>query len=139
MELKQALTWASGRQNAVLITIRADGRPQSSDITYFVDGDELVISVTETRAKTKNLRRDNRAVLHITDPSSWSYVSLDGVAQLSPPAASPDDTTVEALVDYYRALSGDHSNWDEYRQAMVDEGRLIIRFQPGSATGQIQG
>lgn len=139
MELKQALTWASDRRNAVLITIRGDGRPQSSDITYFVDGEELVVSVTETRAKTKNLRRDNRAVLHITDPSSWSYVSFDGVSQLSSPAASTDDATVEALVEYYRALSGEHSNWDEYRQAMVDERRLIIRFQPKSVTGQVQG
>jgi len=137
MDLSSALDWASRHKNGVLITIRADGRPQSSDIVYAVDGDIVRISVTDGRAKTRNLRRDPRAVLHLTDPASWSYLSFDGTVELTPVAAAPDDPTVDELVDLFRAVSGDdHSDWDEYRRAMVDDGRLVIRFRPTSVTGQ---
>ena len=121
-----------------MITIRGDGRPQSSDVSYYVDGDSLLVSVTDSRAKTKNLRRDPRCVFHITDPGAWSYVSFDGVAELMAPAAASDDATADALVDYYRAVAGqDHPDWEEYREAMVDEGRLIVRFTPAASVGQI--
>lgn len=129
----------SERRNGVLITIRRDGRPQSSDIAYLVDGQTVLISVTDGRAKTNNLRRDPRAVVHVTDPSKWSYVSLDGTVELTDVAADPADATVDGLVDYYRALAGEHPDWDDYRRAMVDEGRLLIRFTPASAVGQING
>ena len=137
MDIDAALQWASERSNGVLITIRRDGRPQSSDVTYYVADGAIVVSVTDGRAKTNNLRRDPRAVFHITDPGAWSYVSFDGVVELSPVAADPTDATVEGLVDYYRRLVGEHPDWDEYRQAMVDEGRLLVRLTPGSAVGQI--
>lgn len=138
MELSAALQWSAGRKNGVLITIRADGRPQSSDITYLIDGSSALISVTADRAKTANMRRDPRVVLHVTDPASWSYVAFDGGVELSPVAADPTDPTVDRLVDYYEAVAGaPHPDWDEYRQAMVDDGRLIVRFTPTSAVGQI--
>lgn len=138
MDIQAALQWASQRRNGVLITIRGDGRPQSSDVSYHVADRVIVVSVTDGRAKTKNLRRDPRAVFHITEPSSWSYVSFDGMVELSPVATQPDDDTVEGLVEYYRNVAGDeHPDWDEYRQAMVDEGRLLLRFTPTSAVGQI--
>jgi PPOX class probable F420-dependent enzyme len=138
MDLATALEWAAGRRNAVLITIRSDGRPQSSDIAYVVDGDSFEISVTDDRAKTRNMRRDPRVVLHITDPGAWSYASFDGTVELSAAAAAPDDETSERLVAYYRAVSGEeHPDWDEYRQAMIDEGRLIVRFTPTKVVGQI--
>ena len=140
MELSQAIQWAADRKLAVLITIRADGRPQSSDIVYALDDGVFVISVTAGRAKTANLRRDPRAVLHLSDEERWSYVSLDGTVELSPATTSPDDTTSDALVDYYeRVAGGPHPDWDEYRRAMIDERRLIARFTPTSATGHIQG
>ena len=140
MELSQAIQWAADRKLAVLITIRADGRPQSSDIVYALDDGVFVISVTAGRAKTVNLRRDPRAVLHLSDEDQWSYVSLDGTVELSPATTSPGDTTSDALVDYYeRVAGGPHPDWDEYRQAMIDERRLIARFTPTSATGQIRG
>jgi len=140
MELSAALNWIAERNNAVLITIRRDGRPQSSDVSYHVDGGRIIISVTDSRAKTRNLRRDGRAVVHVTDPAAWSYVSFDGTVELSPTAAEPDDATVDRLVDYYRAVAGqDHPDWGEYRQAMVDEGRLLITFTPGSVVGQLRG
>ena len=89
MEIAQATAWAAERMLGVLITIRADGRPQSSDIVYDLDGGTFVISVTEGRAKTANLRRDPRAVLHVSDAASWSYVSFDGTVDLLPTAAHP--------------------------------------------------
>ena len=140
MELADAVVWAAERSLGVLITIRSDGRPQSSDIVYFVDDGAFVISVTDGRAKTANLRRDRRAVLHVSDEKAWSYVSLDGTVELSPPAAEPGDATSDALVAYYeRVAGGPHPDWDEYRQAMVDERRLVARFVPTSAAGHIRG
>ncbi len=138
MDIAAALEWASDRRHGVLITIRGDGRPQSSDVSYYVADESIVISVTDSRAKTRNLRRDPRAVFHITEPSNWSYVSFDGTVELSPVAADPDDATADDLVDYYRTVAGeDHPDWAEYRQAMVDEGRMLVRLTPTSAVGQI--
>ncbi len=127
MELQTALDWAAERSNAVLITIRRDGRPQSSDISYrLVDG-VFEISITDGRAKTANLRRDPRAVLHLTDRSAWSYLSFDGTVELSATTTATDDATADALVDYYRAVAGkDHPDWDEYRQAMADPDRFEV-------------
>ena len=140
MDIAQATAWASDRSLGVLITIRADGRPQSSDIVYDLDGGTFVISATAGRAKTANLRRDPRAVLHVSDASSWSYVSFDGIVDLSPTASSPDDATCDALVRYYERVSGKpHPDWAEYRRAMVDEQRLVVRFTPRAATGMIRG
>ncbi|MYI55883.1 MAG: PPOX class F420-dependent oxidoreductase [Acidimicrobiia bacterium] len=140
MDIAQATAWASDRSLAVLITIRADGRPQSSDIVYDLDGGTFVISVTDVRAKTANLRRDPRAVLHVSDASSWSYVSFDGTVELSPTASSPDDATCDALVRYYERVTGEpHPDWADYRRAMVDERRLVVRFTPRAATGMIRG
>ena len=139
MELSEATSWAAERMLGVLITIRSDGRPQSSDIVYSVDGGVFTISVTAGRAKTVNLRRDPRAVLHISDEKAWSYVSLDGTVELSPPTTTPGDATSDALVDYYeRMAGGPHPDWDEYRRAMIDEDRLVARFTPTSASGSIQ-
>ena len=138
MELEQALTWANERKTAVLITLRKDGRAQSSDITYLVDDGRLIISLTDSRAKTKNMRRDDRVVLHITEPDAWSYISVDGTVELSDVTAATDDAIADQLVDYFeRVTGGPHDDWDEYRQAMVDEGRLIATFTPTKAVGQI--
>ncbi len=138
MDVATALDWAEGYKNAVLITIRRDGRPQSSDISYTRDGDSFLISLTADRAKTANMRRDPRVVLHLTDPATWSYVSFDSTVELSATAAAPDDETVESLVEYYRAVAGEeHGDWDEYRAAMVADGRLLARVTPSSAVGQI--
>ena len=140
MDLSTAVAWAAERKLGVLITIRRDGRPQSSDIVYYVDDGVFVISVTDGRAKTVNLRRDARAVLHISDEKAWSYASLDGTVELSPVTATPGDATSDALVDYYeRVAGGPHPDWDEYRRAMIDEGRLMARFTPGAAAGHIRG
>ena len=138
MELSMALEWASDRRNATLITIRADGRPQSSDIAYLVDDGAFVISVTRDRAKTRNMVRDPRIVLHISEPSRWSYASFDGTVELSPVATRLDDATNDQLVDYYRAVAGqDHPDWNEYRRAMVADRRLLLELHPTHAYGML--
>ncbi len=138
MDMDAALQWASARTDAVLITIRRDGRPQSSDISYNLADGVFDISVTDGRAKTTNMRRDPRVVLHLTDRSSWSYLSFDGTVELTETTTDPGDATADALVDYYRAVAGEeHPDWDEYRAAMVEEGRLLVRFRPASVVGQL--
>jgi len=138
ISIEEAVAWAGDRKNAVLITLRKDGRAQSSDISYAVIDGEFVISLTATRAKTANMRRDPRIVLHITDPGSWSYTSFDAVADLGPVTTAVNDTAADQLVDYYRHVAGeDHPDWDEYRAAMVSEQRQLLRVKPQSVVGQI--
>jgi len=137
MDLDRALDWAGQRSDAVLITIRRDGRPQSSDIVYDLRDDVFKISVTEDRAKTVNMARDPRVVLHLTDRGSWSYISFDGEVTLSAVTTDPGDAAGDALVEYYKRVTGkDHPDWDEYRAAMISERRLIVSFRPTSAVGQ---
>ena len=139
MNVADALTWAADRNSGVLITLRADGRAQSSDVTYLVEDGGFTISMTDGRAKTRNMRRDDRVVLHVTAPDQWSYVSFDGTATLSAVTTSLDDETADRLVAYYEDVAGKpHPDWDEYRRAMIDEGRLIARVVPNSAVGQIR-
>lgn len=114
----------------VLATIKRDGRPQMSNVTYHFDPRILTIevSITEGRAKTRNLRRDPRASLFVSSEDGWAYAVAEGDAHLSPPAAAPDDDTVESLVSLYRAIAGEHPDWDEYRQAMVTDRRVLLRL-----------
>ena len=137
MDVTQALEFAASYQKGTLVTIRRDGRPQVSNVLYVLDGDAALMSVTADRAKTRNLQRDPRACLHVTDETFWKYVVLDGEVSLSPPASDPGDATVEALVSYYRRSNGEHPDWDDYRAAMVAQRRLIATLHPSSAYGQI--
>ncbi len=138
LDIQQALAWADGRTPAVLITIRSDGSPQSSDVAYAVMDDTLVVSLTADRAKTVNMRRDPRIILHVTAPGDWSYVAFSGEADLSPVTTDPADATADALVAYFEQVTGGaHPDWDEYRAAMVAEGRLLLRLRPTRAVGQI--
>jgi PPOX class probable F420-dependent enzyme len=113
----------------VLITIKSDGRPQLSNILYAYDADARTarVSTTADRAKTANLRRDPRASLYVST-DFWSYAVAEGTAELTPVAADPLDATVEELIDVYRALSGEHPDWDDYRRAMVRDRRLVVRL-----------
>lgn len=138
MDLDTALAWAAERNDGVLITLRRDGRPQSSDIAYHLDGGVFHISVTAGRAKTHNMERDPRVVLHLTSPRTFSYLSFDATAELTPAAAAPDDDTVEQLIAYYRRVRGEeHPDWDDYRRAMVADRRLIVRVSPHGVVGMI--
>jgi PPOX class probable F420-dependent enzyme len=139
MQISEAIEFVAERKNGMLLAIKSDGRPQSSNIAYVVnDAGQILISVTEGRAKTKNLRRDPRASLHVNRDDFWAYVVVEADVELTPVAASPDDDTVDQLVEYFRAVAGEHDNWDEYRQAMVDDQRLIMTLTPTHAYGMLQ-
>ena len=136
MELTTALDRIRDRRQGVLATIRADGRPQMSNIIYQLGDDGIIrVSITVARAKTHNMRRDPRAALHVTSDDFWAYVVIDGTAELSPVAATTDDPTVDELVDLYRSMAGEHADWDDYRRAMVTDQRLVLRLRPVSAYG----
>lgn len=114
----------------VLATIKRDGRPQLSTVAYAYDADARVVSVsvTDTRAKTRNLRRDPRASMHVTSANPYSYAVAEGVAELTAVSGDPQDATADALVELYRAVNGEHPDWDEFRTAMVAERRLVLRL-----------
>ena len=138
LELDQALGFVRRHQHGVLATLRADGRPQLSNILYLVGEDDAVrISVTDSRAKTANLRRDPRASLHVTRDDFYAYVVLDGTAALTAVAADPHDTVVDQLVDMYRTARGEHPDWDEFRHVMVSEGRVIVTLSVHHAYGML--
>lgn len=136
MELDQALEYVRGKHRGVLVTLKGDGRPQLSNIAYGLGEDGVIrISVTADRAKTKNAGRDPRVSLHVTADDFWSYVVVEGDAELAPVASAPDDATVDELVELYRQLQGEHPDWDEYREAMVADRRLVLRLRPTHAYG----
>lgn len=120
------------RHLGTLATIKRDGRPQLSNVSYSYDQvtDLIRVSITDDRAKTANLRRDPRASLFVQRPDGWSYVVADCDAQIGPVAATVDDASVEELVDIYRQVSGqEHSDWDEYRRAMVADKRIPLHLK----------
>jgi PPOX class probable F420-dependent enzyme len=136
MDLTEALAFVRDRRQGVLVTIRANGRPQISNIMYVPgEGDTLRISVTDDRAKTVNLRRDPRVSLYVLGDNFWQWTVIEGEAELSPVAADPHDATVDALVEYYKIGQGEHPDWEEYRAAMVSDRRLVITLRPERAYG----
>jgi PPOX class probable F420-dependent enzyme len=138
MTVAEAFTLVAANTQGVLVTLKQDGRPQLSNIIYATGPDHAVrISVTDERAKTNNLRRDPRASLHVTRQDFYAYVVLEGTVALSPVAGAPDDAVVDELVDMYRALSGEHPDWDEYRSAMVAQGRVVATLAAERAYGML--
>ncbi|WP_433888585.1 PPOX class F420-dependent oxidoreductase [Streptomyces sp. CA-111067] len=121
----------------VLVTLKRDGRPQLSNVSFTYDDPSrtIRISATDDRAKTRNLRRDPRASFYVSTPEFGSYLVAEGDAELTPVAADPGDATVDELVEVYRAIAGEHPDWDEYRAAMVADHRLVIRLRADRAYG----
>ena len=119
-----------------LVTIKRDGRPQISNVSYAFDPELRVIrvSVTDDRAKTRNLRRDPRASFYVTE-AFGPYLVAEGAAELSAVAAAPDDEVVAELVEVFRAIQGEHPDWDDYRRAMVEDKRLVLRIAVERAYG----
>jgi PPOX class probable F420-dependent enzyme len=123
-ELQELL---QNNRHGTVVTIKRDGRPQLSPVSYTFDGNVIRVSSTADRAKVKNLRRDPRVSFYVTGPDYNGYVVAEGTATLSEVAAEPNDATVDELVEIYRAIAGDHPDWDEYRAAMVADNRLVLR------------
>ena len=138
---EKLLALIGGNSLGVLATIKRDGRPQLSNVSYHFDPRSLTIqvSITEPRAKTRNLRRDPRASIHVSSDDGWSYAVAEGDATLTPPAASPDDDTVEALIALYRNIAGEHPDWDGYRRAMVDDRRVVMTLPISHVYGMPPG
>ncbi|TVR32132.1 MAG: PPOX class F420-dependent oxidoreductase [Nitriliruptor sp.] len=112
------------RHNVILVATRADGRPQLSPVTAGLDGEgRLVIASYPQRAKVHNLRRDPRAAACVlSDDFGGAWVQVYGTAEvIDLPAA------LEPLVEYFRVIAGEHPDWDEYRQAMRDQGKVLVR------------
>jgi PPOX class probable F420-dependent enzyme len=118
------LTFLRARHHAVLMTTRADGRPQLSPVTCGVDSaGRVVVSTYPQRAKARNARRDPRvSVCVLSDEFNGAYVQVDGRAEV---LDLPD--ALEPLVEYFRCISGEHPDWDEYRAAMRRQGKCLIR------------
>lgn len=127
VSLEELLDFVRPRHRAILLTRRADGSPQASPLTCGVDDSgRIVVSTYPERAKTRNARRDPRvSVLVISDDWNGPWVQVEGTAEV---IDSPE--SVEPLVEYYRNIAGEHPDWDEYRAAMVKQGKSIIRVTP---------
>lgn len=116
--------------HGTLATIKRDGRPQLSVVTYTYSPESsmLRVSITASRAKTRNLQRDARASMLIQAGDVYKYAVVESVVSLSSVASAPDDAAVDELVDVYRSIAGEHPDWDEYRAAMVEQGRLVLKM-----------
>jgi len=125
--LDEVLEFARVRHHHVLLTPRSDGSVQASPVTAGVDPNgRVVIASYPERAKSRNVRRTGRAsVLVLSDDFDGAWAQIDGDAEvLDIPEA------IEPLVEYFRCISGEHSDWDEYRKAMADQGKCLIRITP---------
>ena len=128
-------------RGGVLVTLKKDGRPQLSNVVHAYYPDERIVrvSLTDDRAKTRNLRRDARASYHVTSEDRWAYTVAEGTAELTPVARDPQDETVEALIRFYRDAVGEHPDWDDYRASMVRDGRLLLLLHVERAYGVPRG
>lgn len=136
MDIDQATQFVRANPRAVLATTRLDGTPQMSPVLVGVDTkDRLLISTRETAIKVANVRRDPRAWLCVLNDrffGGWAQIG-GGVDVISLPDA------MQTLVDYYRGISGEHPDWDDYRAAMVRERRCVVRITPTTAGPTVSG
>jgi PPOX class probable F420-dependent enzyme len=133
MDIETALAFAANNDRTVLATRRKDGRPQMSPVNSGVVGGKVCISSRAPLAKVRNIRRDPEvSVLIFTKGFFGAWVQIDGNAEIvDQPAA------LELLDTVYRTIAGEHPDWNEYRQAMIRDERVVIRIHPERASGQI--
>jgi PPOX class probable F420-dependent enzyme len=129
MDLDKALGFLRGNHRAVLLTRHRDGRPQMSPVTVGVHDGHVIVSTRETAIKVRNARLDPQVSLCVfTDHFFGEWIQVNGTAEIVPlPEA------MEMLVTYYRDISGEHPDWDDYRAAMVRDRRVIMRITPTHA------
>jgi PPOX class probable F420-dependent enzyme len=126
---EELLDFVRTRHHLVLVTTRKDGRPQLSPVTGGVDAEgRIVVSTYPDRAKATNLRRDPRAsVLVLSEEWNDAWVQVDGTAQV---LDMPSQEAEDGLVEYFRCISGEHPDWEEYRTAMRRQGKSLVRITP---------
>jgi PPOX class probable F420-dependent enzyme len=128
------ITWLRPRHQAVLATIRRDGTPQTSNVVFTFDGGEARVSVTASRAKTANMRRNPGVVLHVLGDSFWQYAAVSCTAALGPLSLQASDEAGRDLLELYQQVSGGpHPDPGEFLRAMVAESRLVAVLTPVSA------
>ncbi len=133
MERDQALAFLKERHQGILATVRRDGRPQLSSILYFLDDDgRIKISTTQPTAKVHNLRRDPRAVLHVTGRSFFGYLVVEGTTEFMEGTG-----ILPELRRYYKRVAGEHPDWEEYDAAMIREQRLLLSISVDRAYGML--
>jgi PPOX class probable F420-dependent enzyme len=136
VDANTARDFAREHHRAVMVTRHADGRLQTSPVTCGVDSEgRLLVSTRETAAKTRNLLRDPHVTLCLfTDAFFGEWVQVDGEAEV---VHLPD--AMEPLVDYFRMISGEHPDWDDYRKAMESERRVLVRVTITRAGPNVHG
>ncbi|MDQ4068515.1 MAG: PPOX class F420-dependent oxidoreductase [Actinomycetota bacterium] len=123
MDLDEARAFIGDNHRAVLATFRADGRPQMSPVVVGLDDEgRPMISTREPAYKTRNVRRDPRVSLCMLSDDFWNWIQVDGRATVIPLPEAMD-----LLVAYYRSVSGEHPDWDDYRRAMQEQQRVVLR------------
>ena len=125
MDPQHVREFVRAHHRAVLATTRSDGRPQLSPVTVGVDTEgRILVSTRETAIKAKNLARDPRASLCVLNDGFFGeWVQAEGTAEI---VHLPE--AMDLLVDYYRGISGEHPDWDDYREAMRRERRVMVRI-----------
>jgi PPOX class probable F420-dependent enzyme len=136
VDVAAAQEFLRDNHHAVLSTSRADGRSQLSPVTAAVDDEgRVIISTREPAMKVRNLRRDPQvSLVAFTDRFYGDWVQVEGTAEI---IALPE--ALDLLVDYYRRAAGEHPDWDEYRAAMVEQRRVIVRFAIARAGPNVSG
>jgi PPOX class probable F420-dependent enzyme len=134
IELERARSFLKDHNGGILATLKRDGRPQLSNVLYLLDDDgRIKVSVTQTRAKTRNLRRDPRATLHVQGRDWYEFMVVDGTVEfIEGPGVG------EALRDLYRKLRGEHPDWAEYDAAMIKDERLVLSISISHAYGHLR-
>jgi PPOX class probable F420-dependent enzyme len=131
------LDWLADRHHGVLVTVRSDRSPQSSNIAFAVQEGVALVSVTADRAKTRNLQRDPRGLLHVTGDSFWEYASIRVHAEVGPVSEEPGDAVGQELLQLFERVAGKpHPDPQEFFEAMVADKRLVLRLELLSAVGQ---
>lgn len=138
MELDDARAFLTGRAQAVVAVVDDDGFPHVTRIVYNLGDDDVVrISITDGRVKARHLRARPRATLHVRGDDDWHWVSVVADVELSPVATDPDDEVVTELLRTYEAVAGPHEDPADFRRAMVDDRRLVLRLHPRRVYGQL--
>ena len=138
MDISTALDFIAQHRRGVLLTLKRDGRPQASNIAYSVVDGVVRISLTDDRAKTRNMRRDPRVSLHVTREDFYAYAVVEGDATIAPVTVAPGDATSLLLREVYEHIAQQpHPDWDEFDRAMIAEQRVVLSFRPTHAYGML--